>query len=102
MDRILNSAELVEVGGVMLTPESIEAATSKPKMTGSMLIVQAENIDVVKKLIETDIYYTTGVVSLFLFIRGYERIVNSDQCQLEQWDPERLVISPIILATPLP
>jgi uncharacterized protein len=51
----------------MLTPESIETVTSSPKMTGSVLILQAENIDVVKKIVETDIYYTTGVVShLFL------------------------------------
>jgi uncharacterized protein YciI len=63
----INYTELVEVGGVMLTPESIEAATSSPKMTGSVLILQAENIDVVKKIAETDIYYTTGVVSSFSF-----------------------------------
>ncbi|KIM79011.1 hypothetical protein PILCRDRAFT_823877 [Piloderma croceum F 1598] len=70
---------VVKVGGVMLTPESIEAATSSPKMTGSVLILQAENIDIVKKIAETDIYYTTGV-----------------------WDPQMLVIAPFILATPLP
>ena len=51
----------------MLTPESIETATSSKKMTGSVLILQAENIGVVEKIAETDIYYTTGVVSkLFL------------------------------------
>jgi uncharacterized protein len=62
--------ELAEVGGVMLTPESIEAATSSPKMTGSVLILQAENIDVVKNIAETDIYYTTGVVSSLSFVRS--------------------------------
>jgi uncharacterized protein len=62
--------ELAEVGGVMLTPESIEAATSSPKMTGSVLILQAENIDVVKKIAETDIYYTTGVVSSLSFVQS--------------------------------
>jgi len=56
----------------MLTPESIEAATSSPKMTGSVLILLAENIDIVKKIAETDIYYTTGVVSssLSVILRG--------------------------------
>ena len=62
--------ELAEVGGVMLTPESIEAATNSPKMTGSVLILQAENIDAVKKIAETDIYYTTGVVSSLSFVQS--------------------------------
>jgi hypothetical protein len=70
---------VIKVGGVILTPESIESATSTPKMTGSMLIIQATNIEAVKKVVETDIYYTTGV-----------------------WDPEKLVIAPFISATPLP
>ena len=61
---VLNQNELIEVGGVILTPESIESATSTPKMTGSMLIIQAANIEAVKKVVETDIYYTTGVVGL--------------------------------------
>ena len=54
-----------EVGGVTLTPESIESATSAKKMTGSMLVFHAESIDKVKAVIESDIYYTTGVVSAF-------------------------------------
>jgi hypothetical protein len=51
------------VGGVMLTPESIESATSDRKMTGSMIVIQAGNIEIVRNLIEADIYYTAGVVS---------------------------------------
>ena len=47
----------------MLTPESIESANSKPTMTGSTIIFRAENIEAVRKIVETDIYYTTGVVS---------------------------------------
>lgn len=47
----------------MLTPESVETATSNKMMTGSMLICRAENIEAVRKVIESDIYYTTGVVS---------------------------------------
>jgi hypothetical protein len=67
---LITFTELAEVGGVMLTPESIEAATSSPKMTGSVLILQAENIDIVKKIAETDIYYTTGVVSSLSFVQS--------------------------------
>jgi len=47
----------------MLTPESIESATSDRKMTGSMIVIQAGNIEIVRNLIEADIYYTAGVVS---------------------------------------
>ncbi|KAF7975068.1 hypothetical protein HWV62_16140 [Athelia sp. TMB] len=70
---------VVKVGGVTLTPESIESAASAMKMTGSMLVFHAESIDQVKAVIESDIYYTSGV-----------------------WDPEKLVISPFMPAVPLP
>ena len=52
-----------EIGGAMLTPESIETPTSERKMVGSVMIVEAENLTAVKKTIEEDIYYTAGVVS---------------------------------------
>lgn len=54
---------VAEVGGVMLTPESIETATSPKKMTGSMFIMEAESIDAVRNVVQNDIYYTSGVVS---------------------------------------
>jgi len=65
---------LIQLGGPMLTPESlIEGAVQQP--TGSMLIIKAANMAGATKMIKDDIYYTAGV-----------------------WDPEKLVISPIILA----
>ena len=50
----------------MLTPESIETPSSEKKMVGSVLILEAENMGAVRKAIEEDIYYTSGVVSDFI------------------------------------
>ncbi|KAJ6572061.1 hypothetical protein B0H19DRAFT_1255979 [Mycena capillaripes] len=64
-------------GGALLTPESLTGA--EKKIVGSAMVYEAESIEVVRKLIEDDIYYTAGV-----------------------WDPERLVILPFMLANPFP
>jgi hypothetical protein len=48
-------------GGAMVSPETYRSVTGK-KMIGSAMIFEAENIDVVRKLIYEDIYYTSGVV----------------------------------------
>jgi hypothetical protein len=37
-------------------------------MVGSVLIMEAENIGAVKKTIEDDIYYTSGVVSCIVLM----------------------------------
>ena len=50
----------------MLTPESIQTPSSEKKMIGSVLILEAENMGAVRKTIEEDIYYTSGVVSDFV------------------------------------
>ncbi|KAJ7484386.1 hypothetical protein FB451DRAFT_1337910 [Mycena latifolia] len=67
----------VRIAGALLTPESL--LSEDKKMIGSMFILEAENIEVVKKRIESDIYYTSGV-----------------------WDTERIVILPFVAATPIP
>jgi len=61
----------IRVAGAMLTPESIQTPSSEKKMIGSVLILEAENMGAVRKAIEEDIYYTSGV-----------------------WDPEKLIITP--------
>ncbi|KAJ7148620.1 hypothetical protein C8R43DRAFT_888729 [Mycena crocata] len=71
------NAGIIRVGGALLTPESLTGADKK--MIGSVIIYQAENIEAVTTMVETDIYYTAGV-----------------------WDPERLVILPFVAATPFP
>ncbi|KAJ7512466.1 hypothetical protein B0H11DRAFT_1844252 [Mycena galericulata] len=68
---------VIRMGGAVLTPESLTGADKK--LVGSVLIFEAENIETVRTMIETDIYYTSGV-----------------------WDPERLVILPFVAATPFP
>lgn len=45
----------------MLTPESITGG--ERKLIGSTMVVQAESIEEVRKNIESDVYYTAGVVS---------------------------------------
>ncbi|KAJ6532760.1 hypothetical protein DFH09DRAFT_993709 [Mycena vulgaris] len=67
----------IRIAGALLTPESL--LSEDKKMIGSMFIFEAENIEEVKKIIENDIYYTSGV-----------------------WDPERIVILPFAAATPIP
>jgi len=65
----------IRAAGAMLTPESVETPTSEKKMIGSVLIMEAENMAAVRKAVEEDIYYTSGV-----------------------WDPEKLLITPWVPA----
>lgn len=62
-------------GGLMVDPE-VEPEPGKLAAIGSCLILEAETLADAKKLVESDIYYTSGV-----------------------WDPEKLVIVPFIPAT---
>ena len=52
----------LDVGGAMLSPESVEPG-GEVKMVGSVLVFEAETIEEVRKTVESDIYYTSGVVS---------------------------------------
>ncbi|KAH9888454.1 hypothetical protein C8Q73DRAFT_184949 [Cubamyces lactineus] len=70
---------MIKIAGAMLTPESIESPNADKKMIGSVFICEADSLADVRKLMETDKYYTDGV-----------------------WDREKLVILPLALATPLP
>ena len=52
---------------MILSPEAIPINTGAMKPAiGSVLIVKAKTIVEVRSLIESDVYYTTGVVSLLL------------------------------------
>ncbi|KAJ6454700.1 hypothetical protein C8R45DRAFT_1037749 [Mycena sanguinolenta] len=73
----LISDGVIRVGGALLSPESITGG--EKKIVGSCMIYEAESLETVKALVESDIYYTSGV-----------------------WDPERLVILPFVAATPFP
>ena len=55
-----------EFGGALLAPELTDESGRK-KMTGSLMFYEAESIEEVRKIIESDIYYTSGVVRHSLF-----------------------------------
>lgn len=44
-------------------------------MVGSMMVFEAENIEAVRKIVEQDVYYTGGVVRMFLCLSYLERHV---------------------------
>ncbi|KAJ2916318.1 hypothetical protein MD484_g4088, partial [Candolleomyces efflorescens] len=70
---------LIRLGGGLMTPESIATPDAPKKLIGSTFIFEAESLDEVKRLVEEDVYFKSGV-----------------------WDPEKLVILPYAGATPLP
>ncbi|KAJ3761815.1 hypothetical protein EV361DRAFT_792407 [Lentinula raphanica] len=70
---------VVKVAGMTITPESIEYEDATVKPFGSCIIYEAESIDVVRKMVESDIYYTSGV-----------------------WDREKLVLVPFLPVTSFP
>ncbi|KAI0667082.1 hypothetical protein C8Q78DRAFT_983090 [Trametes maxima] len=66
---------VVKLGGALLTPDSIVSQTAEKKMVGSVFICEAESVDAVRKLMESDVYYTSGV-----------------------WDKQKMVIAPLAVA----
>ncbi|KAG7090927.1 hypothetical protein E1B28_010000 [Marasmius oreades] len=69
---------VMKLGGMMVDPES-DVNLPQKKAIGSLVIYEAESVEQVKRMVETDIYYTSGV-----------------------WDQEKLVICPFFAATPWP
>jgi uncharacterized protein YciI len=56
-------------GGVLLDPEDQPTeADPRPRLSGSMMVVEAESIEKVKEIITTDIYYESGVVGTYTTI----------------------------------
>jgi hypothetical protein len=52
-----------EFGGPLLAPELTDEK-DRAKMIGSLMFCEAESIEEVRKIVESDIYYTSGVVRL--------------------------------------
>ena len=52
-----------EFGGPLLAPELTDEK-DRTKMTGSLMFFEAESIEEVRKIVESDIYYTSGMVRL--------------------------------------
>lgn len=84
----------------MLTPDSIASPAAEKKMVGSVFICEADSLEAVRQLMESDVYYESGVVSEVTEYIAYEDI--TDGSGHWQWDREKLLISPLALATPLP
>lgn len=53
-----------------MAPERTDESGRK-KMIGSLVFYEAESIEEVRKMVESDIYYTSGVVRLPLFRSSY-------------------------------
>lgn len=53
------------LGGPLLSPESIApgATAADRRLVGSGMIYEAASLEAVRKVLEADIYYTSGVVS---------------------------------------
>lgn len=74
----LIEAGVVQVGGMIVQTET-DVGSPRPQAAGSHLMIKAQSLEEARTIIETDIYYTSGV-----------------------WDRERIVILPFISATPFP
>lgn len=66
------TATLVELGGAVFSPDSVIPGATH-KMVGSVMFFQADTIEEVKKTVESDIYYTSGVVSLVISEPSWSR-----------------------------
>ncbi|KAH9485231.1 Protein YciI [Psilocybe cubensis] len=77
--KVSHESGFIRIGGAVTTPDAITNPDAPKNMVGSTFLFEAESIDQVKKYIENDIYYTSGV-----------------------WDPEKIVILPFFSAFPLP
>lgn len=60
--------EYTGVGAGVLTSDSANATPADRKFFGSCLIVEADSLEAAHKLIESDIYYTAGVVRTILSV----------------------------------
>lgn len=76
----------------MLTPESIASPTAEKKMIGSVFVCEADSLQTVRDLMESDVYYTSGVVSHCALS---SQLPRSSSCS--QWDKEKLVVVPLAL-----
>ena len=100
--RILMSAKRrrrrPEVAGAMLTPESIESPAAERKMIGSLLILEAKDMEEVRAMVENDIYYTSGVVS---FTHPSSALLLDAEARIVGYRETRHIAFPACRAAPL-
>lgn len=56
----------IESGGALLSQASIATPDAEKIMVGSTMVMVAESVDELKKIIENDVYYTSRVVSTLI------------------------------------
>ncbi|TCD66661.1 hypothetical protein EIP91_001079 [Steccherinum ochraceum] len=78
---------VIKTGGVTITPETY--LTESKKIGGSMLVVEMESLDAVRKFVEGDIYWSNNVHGKGMTFGGYRLI---------QWDKEKITILPFVSA----
>jgi len=71
--RKLVAEGAIRIGGVMLSPASIEPGAETKEFVGSVLIVYADTLADARRIAEEDVYYRTGV-----------------------WDKEKLTVLPFL------
>ncbi|KIP08665.1 hypothetical protein PHLGIDRAFT_104012 [Phlebiopsis gigantea 11061_1 CR5-6] len=75
--KLVRERGLLKLGGPLISPETYRS--EQKKLIGSAGLYEAESIEEIRKVIEEDIYYTSGV-----------------------WDKEKIVILPWSAALPIP
>ncbi|KAH6914211.1 hypothetical protein BKA70DRAFT_1421002 [Coprinopsis sp. MPI-PUGE-AT-0042] len=84
----------VKVGGMLVAPGTEgDNGTRRRQAVGSVLIVEAESIDEVEKLVKNDVYWSANVASTL------PSLVLAQHSSIPQWDQERLQILPFFAAT---
>ncbi|EPS96631.1 hypothetical protein FOMPIDRAFT_1130128 [Fomitopsis schrenkii] len=51
----------LKFGGGLLAPESIASPDAPTKLVGSMMVIEADSIESARAVIESDVYYQSGV-----------------------------------------
>ncbi|KZT65387.1 hypothetical protein DAEQUDRAFT_676885 [Daedalea quercina L-15889] len=56
-----NGTLIAKIGGGLLAQESIASPNAPLTLVGSMMVIEADSIESARKVIESDIYYQSGV-----------------------------------------
>jgi uncharacterized protein YciI len=61
---------------MLLSPDTMVMEGRRSNAIGSLFIVQAKTIEEARKVIESDLYYTSGVVSYMIAINTYIQLIS--------------------------
>ncbi|KZT69326.1 hypothetical protein DAEQUDRAFT_669892 [Daedalea quercina L-15889] len=57
----MHESGTLKLGGGLLAPESIASPNAPFKLVGSLMVIEADSIESARKIIESDVYYQSGV-----------------------------------------